>query len=137
MVSTVPILNELEYYNLNMTSKLSIYLLTKWALSQAWYGGTLPFTWKIQKFMLEKQMVHAIPVWELQKTWAKIWEMQFFPFFLLCSADLDYIHCSSLFSHHLKFFRVVCVNGKHSGSRTFFMGGGDTNHLAWLHFFGF
>ena len=90
MVSTVPILNELEYYNLNMTSKLSIYLLTKWALSQAWYGGTLPFTWKIQKFMLEKQMVHAIPVWELQKTWAKIWGMQFFPFFLLCSADLDY-----------------------------------------------
>ena len=40
--------------------------------------------------MLEKQMVHAIPVWEVQKTWAKIWGMQFFPFSLLCSADLDY-----------------------------------------------
>ena len=35
-------------------------------------------------------MVHAIPVWELQETWAKIWGMQFFPFFLLSSADLDY-----------------------------------------------
>ena len=90
MVSTVPILNELEYYNLNMTSKLSIYLLTKWALSQAWYGGTLPFTWEIQKFMLEKQAVQAIPFGELQKTWAMIWGMQFFPFSLLCSADLDY-----------------------------------------------
>ena len=40
--------------------------------------------------MLEKQMVHAIPAWELQKTWAKIWGMQFFPFSLLYSADLDY-----------------------------------------------
>ena len=47
------------------------------------------------------------------------------------------ILCSSLFSHHLKFFRVVCVNGKHPGSQTFFMGGGGTYHLAWLHFFGF
>ena len=35
--------------------------------------GHLPFTWKNQKFRLERQMVRAITFRKLQKIWAVIW----------------------------------------------------------------
>lgn len=42
------------------------------------WSQDFPFTWEIQKFMLEKQTVDAVSFRELQKTWAIIWGMQFF-----------------------------------------------------------
>ena len=73
-----------------------------------------------RKFLLENQMVSAIPFGKLQKIWAVFWGDAIFLLFLVCSADLD---CSWSFSHHVKFSclmfmhkistRVVCLNGKH------------------------
>ena len=73
-----------------------------------------------RKFLLENQMVPAIPFGKLQKIWAVFWGDAIFLLFLVCSADLD---CSGSFSHHVKFSclmfmhkistRVVCLNGKH------------------------
>ena len=132
----MPILNELEYYNLNMTSKLSIYLLTKWALSQARYGGHYHLHGKSRNSCWKNKWFMPFQFGRFRKHGLRFGGCNFFH--SLYSVQLIWIIlCSSLFSHHLKFFRVVCVNGKHPGSRTFFMGGGGTYHLAWLHFFGF
>ena len=36
------------------------------------HQGYLPFTWENRKFQLENQMVRAIPLGKLKKTWAVI-----------------------------------------------------------------
>ena len=71
---------------------------------------------------VENQTVHAIPFGKPQKIWALIFSDAIFPFFSVCSADLD-ILCSGSFSRLVKFYsfkfvhkkstRVVCVNGEH------------------------
>ena len=81
-----------------------------------------PFTWQNQKFRMENQIIHAIPIGKLQKIWDVIYVDAIFLFFSVCLVDLDIV-CSWLFSHSIKcssfiFMQnistwLVCVNGKH------------------------
>lgn len=63
---------------------------------------------------LENQMVCTIInffIGKFSKSWAVVWAHAIFPLFLVCSADLD-IFSSGLFSHNVKFYRIMFMHKK-------------------------
>ena len=63
---------------------------------------------------LENQMVCIIRnffIGKFSKSWAVVWGHAIFPLFLVCSADLD-IFGSGLFSHNVKFYRIMFMQKK-------------------------